>query len=119
VIQEVLGYYRMHSCNQFSSPSVYGMKACHGNMRIHPSHRKDTAPTLTDLLLLHAEEMSVTIGPGQWLYRFSLVAPLTMYRQAFRIRNKLGLSTAQLGLSLILRHLQNALVVVRYLLTQR
>ncbi len=116
VMQEVLGYYRMHGGNQFSSPSIYGMNACHGNMRLHPSHRKDVAPTLTGLLLDHAEEMSATIGPVQWLHRFSLVAPLALYRAAFRMRANIGLSTGQLMMALIRRYIRNAGVVVRYLL---
>ena len=100
IIQEVLGYYRMHGRNHFSSPSIYGMNACHGNMTVHPSNRKDVVPTLTGLLLRHAEEMSVTIGASGWLKRFGLVAPLNAYGAAFRMRKKLGLSITGLVVSL-------------------
>ena len=116
IIQEVLGYYRMHGRNHFSSPSIYGMNACHGNMTVHPSNRKDVVPTLTGLLLRHAEEMSVTIGASGWLKRFGLVAPLNAYGAAFRMRKKLGLSITGLVVSLARKYGRNARIVARRLL---
>ena len=113
LIQEALGYYRMHGNNSFSSPSVYGMNACHGNMKVHPSPKNDVSPVLARLLLSRAEELAGTLGPGQWLSRFSTVAPLPMYTEVIRMRKKLGLSGVQLVQSLVLRYLLRLRAVVR------
>ena len=80
---------------------------------MHPSHTRDVLPALTNLLLHNAQEMCVTIGPGQWLSRFRLVAPFIMYRRAFRIRKKVGLSVVQVVGSLIWKYIEIVAWVIR------